>query len=439
MPAPGKRAMQARRPASRAADVLTCAASYAQESFLTSADASAINVPAVTPLGDDVGPAQVRRILGLLVARHGALRTVLTRAPDGPALQRVRPTRTIPLVVTGHRGPPRALLADLLLAGSEEPFRVHGGALSRAELHRFGTGGQVLMVWLHHAISDLVSSHVLAEEVRELSRGGTLPAPGLQLADFAVQERAVRATARQWRYWTEALRSVDDRLGVRYPAGTAHQAIRPALPRLPTAVVDALGRLASAHRTTLTAVLGAAVVAVHAGEATSSRCVIGLTISNRHHPRLRSTVGCLADQLPLVVDIGGRSTFRQLLGRVREALLDAYDSRLPLGLLLPLLGRPAPPVFAVNLNFVPPPAGPARGQPPGAVMDLPYGITKRRAEPWWLGDAALAYRPRIDAAGLGGEIEGDAHLQDAGEIQRRGERFCAVLAAAAGDPDRELT
>jgi Condensation domain len=438
MPASGRRATQAYRPTSRA-DVLTCAASYAQESFLTSAGASAINVPAVARLGDDVGPAQVRRILAVLVARHGALRTVLTRAPNGPALQHVRPTGTVPLVVSEHWGTPRSLLAELLLAGSEQPFLVHGGALCRAELHRFGTGGQVLMVWLHHAVSDLVSSHVLAEEVRELSRGGALPARGFQLADFAVQERAVRATAPQWLYWTETLRSVDDRLGVPYPAGTAHQAIRPALPRLPTAVVEALGRLAAAHRTTLTAVLAAAVVAAHAGEATSSRCVIGLTISNRHHPRLRSTVGCLADQLPLVVDIGGRPTFRELLGRVREALLDAYDARLPLGLLLPLLGRPAPPVLAVNLNFVPPPPGPVRGAQPGGAMELPYGITKRRAEPWWLGDAALAYRPRIDAAGLAGEIEGDAYLQDAEEIQRRGERFCAVLAAAAGHPDRELT
>jgi hypothetical protein len=140
-----------------------------------------------------------------------------------------------------------------------------------------------------------------------------------------------------------------------------------------------------------------------------------------------------------VVDIGGGSTFRHLLGRVREALLDAYDARLPLGLLLPMLGRPAPPVFAVNLNFLPPPPAPARGSHPGRAMDLPYGITKRRAEPWWLGDAALAYRPRIDAAGLAGEIEGDAHLQSTAEIQRRGERFCAVLAVAASDPDRALT
>lgn len=431
--------MPARPSRNPAADVLTVAASYAQDSLLSSAGASAINVPAVTRLGDDVVPAQVRRILDRLVARHGALRTVLTRRPNGPALQHVHPTGKLPLVVTEHRGTPRSLLAELLLAGSEEPFVVAGGRLSRAELHRFGTGEQILVVWLHHAISDLVSSHVLAEEVRELSRGGVLPAAGLQLADFAVQERGVRATARQWRYWTEALRSVDDRLGVRYPDGTPHQAVRPALPRLPAAVVDALGRLAVAHRTTLTAVLAAAVVAAHAGEATSSRCVIGLTISNRHHPRLRSTVGCLADQIPLTVHIGGRPTFRDLLRRVREALLDAYDARLPLGLLVPLLGRPAPPVFAVNLNFLPPPPGPVRGPQPGRAMDLPYGLTKRRAEPWWLGDAALAYRPRIDEAGLAGEIEGDAHLQSAAEVERRGVRFCAVLAAAADDPDRVLT
>jgi hypothetical protein len=178
-------------------------------------------------------------------------------------------------------------------------------------------------------------------------------------------------------------------------------------------------------------VLAAAVLAGHAGDATADRAGIGLTVSNRDHPRLRSTVGCLADQLPLVVDLGGRPTFGELVGRVREALLDAYDSRLPLGVLLPLLGRGDPPVFGVNLNFLPPPAR----EPLEPAPSLPYGITKRRAEPWWLGDAGLAYRPRVDASGLAGEIEGDAHLQGAAEVGRRAERFCALLAAVAADPD----
>ena len=42
--------------------------------------------------------------------------------------------------------------------------------------------------------------------------------------------------------------------------------------------------------------------------------------------------------------------------------------------------------------------------------------------------------PRIDAGGLSGEVEGDAHLQDPEEIRRCGQRFCALLAAVSENP-----
>jgi Condensation domain len=416
-------------------DTLTYPVSYAQESLLRGVHESAVNVPAVTRVGAGVTTGEVQQVLDALVARHDALRTVFGRTDGGAIVGRVRPAGTVPLRVVEHRHRPADLLPRVLLAGSEQPFALAGAPLARAELHRAGATGGLLVLWLHHAVSDLVSVQVLGAELARLLRGGTLTDPGLPMAEVARGERAVRATARQQDHWTRALAAADCWLGQPAPAGTPHQILRPALPRLPAGVVDGLGRLAADHRTTVTTVLAAAVLAAHAGEAAGDRCVLGLTVSNRDHPQLRGTVGCLADQLPLVVDLGGRPTFGELVGRVREALLDAYDARLPLGLLLPLLGRPAGPVFGVNLNFLPPPVRRRSDpQPEAAEPRLPYGITKRRAEPWWLGDAALAYRPRIDASGLAGEIEGDAHLHDPAEIRRRGERFCALLAAVSEDP-----
>lgn len=405
-------------------------ASYAQESLVRGAAASAVNVPAVIRFAGPVGIGRIRAVLAELTARHDALRTVLTRTGDGRVLQRVHPAVTLPLTVTEHRQSPERLLPELLLSGSEAPFRLTGSLLARADLHTGGAAGQLLLLWMHHAITDLVSSQLLAEEFGLLMAGRALGVPGRSPARFALEERTLRPTAKQWDFWSSRLDSADLRLGVDHPAGLPHQAVRPALPPLAPSTVDGLNRLATAHRTTLTTVLAAAVLAAHAADATADRAVIGLTISNRDHPRLRSTVGCLADQLPLVVDLGGRPTFGELVGRVREALIDAYDHRLPLGVLLPLFGRTDPPVFGVNLNFLPPPAN----QPLDPAPALPYGITKRRAEPWWLGDAGLAYRPRIDRSGLAGEIEGDAHLQGAAEVGRRGERFCALLTAGSQDP-----
>jgi Condensation domain len=418
------------------AGTVTYPVSYAQQSLLDGVDESAITVPAVARVGAGTSPAHVQRALDVLVARHAALRTVFGRSDGGGIVQHVRPAGTLPLIVTEHRSRPTDLLARLLLAGAEEPFALAGVPVARAELHTVGAAGGLVVVWLHHVISDLVSVRVLAEELGRLLRGSALDEPGRPMAEIAAAERALRPTARQRDYWAGVLDSADAWLGLPVPAGTPHQLVRPALPRLAADVVDRLAWLAADHRTTVTTVLAAAALAVHADEAAADACVLGLTVNNRDHPQLRSTVGCLADQLPLVVDLSGRPTFGELIGRVREALLDAYDHRLPLGLLLPLLGRGRAPAFGVNLNFLPPPV--RRRFEPATELELPYGITKRRAEPWWLGDAALAYRPRIDAGGLTGEIEGDAYLQDPDEIRRRGERFCAVLAAVSENPYLDL-
>lgn len=414
------------------ADAVTYPVSYAQESLLDGVDESAITVPAVARVGAGIPPGQVQRALDVLVARHAALRTVFGRSDTGVLVQQVRPIGALPLTVTEHRTRPAELLAEVLLAGAEEPFVLAGAPVARAELHRAGPADGLVVIWLHHVVSDLVSVQVLAGELGRLLRGSPLDRPGLSMAEVAATERAVRPTARQQAYWASVLDAADAWPGLPVPAGTPHQLVRPALPRLAADVVDRLGWLAADHRTTVATVLAAAVLAAHAGDVTGETAVLGLTVSNRDHPQLRSTVGCLADQLPLVVDLGGRPTFGELVGRVREAVLDTYDHRLPLGLLLPLLGRTTAPVFGVNLNFLPPPV--RRRSEPGAELGLPYGITKRRAEPWWLGDAALAYRPRIDAGGLSGEIEGDAHLQDPEEIRRSGERFCALLAAVSENP-----
>ena len=413
------------------ADAVTYPVSYAQESLLDGVDESAITVPAVARVGAGVPPGEVQGALDVLVARHAALRTVFGRSDTGVLVQQVRPVGALPLTVTEHRTRPADLLAGVLLAGAERPFVLAGAPPARAELHLVGATGGLVVLWLHHAISDLVSVQVLAGELGRLLRGSPLDPPGLSMAEVAATERAVRPTARQQAYWASVLDSADAWPGLPVPAGTPHQLVRPALPRLAADVVDRLGWLAADHRTTVTTVLAAAVLAAHAGEVTGETAVLGLTVSNRDHPQLRSTVGCLADQLPLVDDLGGWPTFGELVGRVREAVLDAYDHRLPLGLLLPLLGRTRTPVFGVNLNFLPPARRRSDLAPePG----FPCGITKRRAEPCWLGDAALAYRPRIDAGGLSGEIEGDAHLQDPEEIRRSGERFCALLAAVSENP-----
>ena len=418
-------------------------ASYGQESLWMPGGLSAINVPAVVRLRGAVRPSEVRDVLSALCARHDAFRTVLAKDRRGALRQWVSRSGWLDLVAVEHDGAAEEEFPALLLAGAERPFPVDGGPLALAELHSFGPVDHVLIVWSHHAISDLASSQVVADDLRHLFLD-TDPGPvRYQMSRFAELERAATISPELWRYWTGALASVDRRLGVPMPAGRTHRGIRPSLPRLSNAVVDSLSLLAAEQRTTITAVLVAAMVAAHAPEATADRVLVGLTKGNRDHPRLRSTVGCLADQLPLVIDVAGNPTFGDFVGRVRESMIDAFDHRAPLGALLPVLGRAAAPVFTVNLNFLPPrqviPEPRSSGELQVVDMAFPTGLVKTRPDPWWLGEAVLDYRPRIDLHGLSGELEGDAGVHDAETVAWFGERFSSLLQTVAEVPGLRLS
>lgn len=406
------------------------ASSYGQESLWQPNGLSAINVPAVVRVTD---PRQVPDALNVLCARHDAFRTVLARDADGVLRQQVVRTGWLDLYTVDHRASEREALPAILLAGAERPFHVDGGPLAFAELHSFAGAESLLVVWLHHAVSDLASSQVVADDLRHLLRG-TDPGPvRYQMSAFGEAERAVTLSAGLARYWQEAVAGADRDIGLPRPAGKMHRNIRPALPRLSVAQVDALMLLATEQRTTITAVLMAAMVACHAPEAIAERVLVGLTKSNRDHPRLRSAVGCLADQLPLVVNVGGNPTFADFVGRVRESMIDAFDHRAPLGTLRPLLGPRQTPVFALNLNFLPTRPGQE------SDVDFPAGLVKSRPDPWWLGEAVVDYRPRIDSRGMGGEIEGDAYVHDPETVAWFGERFVALLETVAEVPGLRLS
>ncbi len=417
--------------------------SSTQASLWAPSGSSAINVPAVLRLRGPLEQARLAETLAALVGRHGALRTTLHSAPDGTPVQRVTAGGTLALDILRHDATLPQALPGLLLAGSERPFALAGEPLARAELHAFGAQDHLLMLWSHHIISDLASANVLVEEFKKLYAGEALGAVQCQLAEFAIAERAARASTEQRRFWTDNLRGADGRFAMPAVTSDQHLAIRPALPLLPPPVAQSLSRLAAARRTTLIAVFAAAVIANHASAAATDRALIGLTMSNRDSARLRSTVGCLADQLPLVVDIDGDPTFGELLDRVRAALLDAYDHRLPLGVLRQFLTDQQPPMFAVNLNFLPPRASIDPPVTTGRVriedVRFPYGIVKSRPDPWWAGDAVLAYRPRLDPAGLGGEIEGDATIHDFSTVAGHGQRFAALLEQASQTLDIPLS
>ena len=175
--------------------------SFAQERlwFLEQLDPgnAAYNLPLSLRLLGAVDVPALARAFDALMGRHETLRTTFAVNPGDTPVQRIHPRPLTALARIDLRGAPDPLAGARAEAGREArmPFDVSGGPLLRARLLEIDDEDQVLLLTMHHAISDRWSMDVLARELSALyeafRRGGepALPPLLVQYADYAVWQR----------------------------------------------------------------------------------------------------------------------------------------------------------------------------------------------------------------------------------------------------------
>jgi hypothetical protein len=194
--------------------------SFAQQRlwFLEQLGASGVyHIPVRLRLRGVLDRAALRRALDRIVARHEVLRTAFP-AVNGEPEQRILPVEESAFLLVEHdlggRADDRAALRGIMAEELRAPFDLAAGPLIRGRLVRLGEDDHVLLVTVHHVISDAWSMGVLVRELGALyaayRAGGEDPLPPLpvQYADYAVwQRRWVEGEVleRQAAYWTQAL------------------------------------------------------------------------------------------------------------------------------------------------------------------------------------------------------------------------------------------
>ncbi|MDP9792493.1 hypothetical protein J2S43_001005 [Catenuloplanes nepalensis] len=289
------------------------------------------------------GPLEVAALgaaLDALSDRQSALRTVLRQLPDGTALQlvlrqgRVPFTRSTLHLADGESLPEGPGLAALAGPGDIDPRQ---GPLFRAHLVELGDGRHILLLQIHHTVSDGWSISVLYRDLSALYNAAvTGDAPDLpplphSFAWFARQmhtERSGDAYARQRRYWRTRL--APPLAPVPVPADPARTHPVDVLPVTVAAPVVAALRVAARSADNRGGVAGAflaalALVLHHAGAGDDIR--IGTMISNRARPDTENLIGYFVNTTVIRLRVTPQTTAGRLVTAGTLAVTEAIENQ----------------------------------------------------------------------------------------------------------------
>lgn len=290
-------------------------------------------------LNGDLDEHALGRALTEIVRRHEALRTVFVNREGRPFQVIEEPTPVLlqlidlsGLTKSEREAEARKHIREL----NRLPWDLSAGPLMRARLVRFSSEEHLLALTMHHIVTDGWSMAVFAQELGALygafkqGRPSPLPELEFQYADFSVWQRQWLqgpALEEQLAYWKSKLggaATLELPTDRPRPAVQRYRAARQPLD-VPADVLESLQALSRDEGATLFMTVLAAFQLLLSRYSGQDDISVGTPVANRNRAEFERLIGFFANTLVMRTDLSGDLSFRELLRRVREACLGAYD------------------------------------------------------------------------------------------------------------------
>jgi amino acid adenylation domain-containing protein/non-ribosomal peptide synthase protein (TIGR01720 family) len=412
-------------------------------------DSPFYNISAALRLNGVLNVTALEQSFNEIIQRHEILRTTFN-VVDGEAIQVINPQQklTIKLIdLTGLPAQKRETEAQQLAnQESGQPFDLTTGSLVRSTLLRLDAAEHILLFTMHHIVSDGWSTDILVREVATLyecyCNGKPSPLPELliQYADYALWQRKWlqgEVLATQIDYWKQQLGDSLPVLELPTDRPRPHvQSYQGAVQsfQLPKDVTVALKTLSQQEGCTLFMTLLAAFKVLLYRYTSTGDIVVGSPIANRDRSQIEGLIGFFVNTLVLRTNLSDNPTFRELLGRVREVTLGAYEHQdLPFDLLVeelkPQRDLSHTPLFQVMFVL--------QNAPMSAVELSGLTLQALQSETS-TAKFDLTLLMEETESGIRGALEYNTDLFDAATIARMAKHLQTLLAGIVANPDQQM-
>ncbi|TAF12220.1 MAG: amino acid adenylation domain-containing protein [Nostocales cyanobacterium] len=294
---------------------------------------AAYNIARALRLVGRLNLTALQQAIESIIQRHETLRTSFGMVDEKP-VQFIAATLPFTLPLVDLQELPEVERQDelqrLITAEYTQPFDLSTAPLLRVKIIRLKSDYHILLVTMHHIISDAWSVGIFLKELSNFYAASPLPDLPIQYADYAYWQRQWQQNdiiRTQLNYWQQQLADAPPviELPTDYPRSVM-QTFRGSIERfkLGDDLTNKLKILSQKSGTSLFMTLQAAFATLLYRYTGQEDIVIGSPITNRNRPALESLIGFFVNTLVLRTRLENNPTFRELLAQVRQVSLDAY-------------------------------------------------------------------------------------------------------------------